>query len=211
MIVADGMGGYAGGELASDLVTRTLAKHLLRSSGTEDDVTHRMRAAIRQAHERLQIEAQNRPDVDQSFGTTVTVGYVAWPALFVAHVGDSRCSLIRHGRVRHMTKDHTVAQQLRDREMLAPGETPAPRFEHLLTNAVGGDVEPRPETARIDLSPGDVIVLSTDGVSKALGDEDLLRILRRAGTPHEACAALIELARSYGSTDNATVIVAQVV
>lgn len=211
MIVADGMGGYAGGELASSLVTRTIANHLLRSLGTGEDVTDRMTAAFQRSHRKLQDEARERPDVDPSFGTTVTVAYVAWPTLFVAHVGDSRCSLVRRGRVLRLTKDHTVAERMRDSDVLGHGETPARRFEHILTNAVGGNIEPRPDTTRIELLPGDVIVLSTDGATRALKDAEVVRILRQSSAPPDACARLIDVARNHGSKDNATAIVAQVV
>lgn len=216
LIIADGIGGYAGGALASSTATRHLAGDLLwslgvpcKSTSRADEVRDRLMAAIVRAHHAVRRLA-SRPDVHHNLGTTVTLAYIEWPSLHVAHVGDSRCYLLRDGRLQRLTTDHTIAEQLRQSDALPPGARPAERYEHVLTNSVGGHSEPEPQVETTKLQRGDTILLCTDGLTGPIGDRLLAAALQQGHPPEETCTQLLQLARERGARDNATVVMAQI-
>ena len=116
-------------------------------------------------------------------GTTLTLAYVLWPRLYVVHVGDTRCYLLRMGELRRVTRDHTVAQQLAEESSIAAREVESSKWSHVLWNAIGGtSPELSPEVYKVGLEMGDAILLCTDGLTRHLNDADVASILNNNGS-----------------------------
>lgn len=216
--VADGMGGYEGGEVASALVVRSMVE-LFDRTRRDADATwpHAPRPSreplvdlvgvgLLHAHQAVQ---ERREGVLARMGSTAAV--VAWSGarLVVGHVGDSRVYRLRDGVLQALTVDHSVAEEAR-RAGMADAEVDATSFRHMLTRAVGMPGELGAEVATGRLRVGDVLLLCSDGVWEPLSAETLATELGRP-CPDEAAQALVSAAYEAGGTDNLTAVVVQVV
>jgi protein phosphatase len=223
LAVADGMGGMGDGDVASSVAIREAFQYLLNAmtwqalpvSDPADRGTlpsfpglrEQLTDAVTGSDAAVRREGK-RPGVSGAMGTTLTFAYVRWPVLYVTHVGDSRCCLSRGDALLHLTTDHTVAEDMKDRGA-SPDEVPA-RFAHLLWNAIGGGPDrPRPQIRKMLLQPGDCMLLCSDGLTKHVGDEEIAKAMRTAPTAREGCAELVALANARGGTDNVTVVLAR--
>jgi len=216
-IVADGMGGVAGGEQASTIAVSAVEGFLLNAlrwllgldASAEANVLRDFKSALRSADACVYAAASSSSELS-GMGTTLTMAYSRGADLFVAHAGDSRGYLLRGGALHRLTRDDTVVQQLVDTGVLAPDEAAEHELRHVVTNVVGG---PTPGVAvsvhRMRLEPGDVLLLCTDGLTGMLSDERIVTILQASREPREACEQLVALANELGGTDNVTVIVAR--
>jgi protein phosphatase len=215
--VADGMGGHAGGERASALVLEslksfvleTLCRFLERDGSGDVDALAEFRKAIVQADERVCGEAGEHPEL-YGMGTTVTMAYSFRDELYVAHVGDSRCYLLRDGVLGQLTADQTMAQELVRAGLLGPDEAARHPWRHVITNAVGGSergVQAEVHKARVQ--PGDCLLLCSDGLTEMLSDEDVAAVLEAEPDPRRACERLVAEANARGGRDNVTVVVAR--
>jgi len=218
LIVADGLGGHAGGEIASRVAVQTTAGYLLNvmpwatrrqepvsGRGSLPDVREQLSSALLAGDSSVKSTGE-RTGTPQ-MGTTLTVAFLSWPFLYVAHVGDTRCSLFRSGRLTHLTTDHTLAQQFADQS----GGTVEPPFQwhSILWNTLGGnDATPSPQIVKQRLEPNDLLLLCSDGLTKHVPDPEIAAILAQNLSNAERCAALVERANAAGGTDNVTVIVA---
>src|SRR5262249_53508250 len=156
----------------------------------------------------IETVAAARPE-QRGMGTTLTMAYLLWPRLYVVHVGDSRCYLLRSPRLVRITKDQTMAQQLVERSVLAPEEAPQSRWSHVLWSCLGGNSRQlSAEVYKATLTLGDTLLLCTDGLTNQLRDEDLLRLLQQSGSAEETCRRLVAAANDAGGSDNITVVVA---
>jgi protein phosphatase len=139
-------------------------------------------------------------------GTTLTLAYVAFPRLYVSHVGDSRCYLFRNNALSRLTTDHTLAEQLRQSGRPAG----VSQWDHVLWNALGGgEAGVKPEIHRVILEPGDAILLSSDGLTKHVPDETIAALLGQMSDATTACRQLVDAANAGGGSDNVTVVVAR--
>jgi protein phosphatase len=215
-VVADGMGGHAGGEVASRLAARTVEEFVLDAlkwfmemSGAEgNEVSDQLRQSLAEADANIVRIAQERPTL-HGMGTTLTLAFAVRSELFVVHAGDSRAGLFRGGKLYRLTQEHTLAAELVRRGKLAPGEVATHRLRHIVTNVVGG---PKPgvyaEVSRAHLEPRDRLVLCTDGLTDMLGDADVEELLRLNPDPEDAVRKLVKEANARGGKDNITVVVA---
>ncbi|MBX3274916.1 MAG: serine/threonine-protein phosphatase [Sandaracinaceae bacterium] len=214
MMVADGMGGHGGGEVASAVAVDMIAQFALYAMPwvtqpdevEEKELLEKLGQAMRACQARLESVAV-RKRIDQlQPGTTLTVAYALWPKLYVAHAGDSRLYLFRDDELTQITTDHTVGQALRASGAI--GNEPS-RFDHILVNVVGGGGERvRAEAHSLRLRPGDRVLLCSDGLTGHVADSAIAHELRSSLTAANACEALIEEAKAGGGSDNITVIVA---
>jgi protein phosphatase len=216
-MVADGMGGHKAGEVASFLAVSAVEAFLLhafrsfsRLYGLEtQSVLGELETALCQADAKVLEAAQSRPEY-RGMGTTLTLAYVQGWQLFLAHVGDSRCYLFRQGQLSQLTRDHTLVAELVRRGAIGEEEASEHHFRHIVSNVVGGagsnfEVELR----QLDLEPGDVLLLCTDGLTGMLPHEEARGILEAEQDPQPACERLVAEANGWGGRDNITVIVAR--
>ena len=214
LLVADGLGGHAFGELASYLALRTAwdlggneIKWAVKMNRRESDELKLKAAVLFGLLDRaLQSAAKAQPQL-AGMGTTLTVCYTTGPELFVLHAGDSRAYLYRGGALRRLTRDHTVAQEMIDAGMAEP-ESDAVRSErHVLTNYVGGG------SVKVDfehhrLAQSDRLLLCTDGLTDLVSEGEIAALLKAHPTPKDACTALVDRALDCGGFDNITVVLA---
>ncbi|HMI90851.1 MAG TPA: protein phosphatase 2C domain-containing protein [Polyangiales bacterium] len=217
LMVADGMGGYTGGEVASAVAIDVMARYafammpwlLMVSRTTEQEFVAGLQHALQSCNDRVRSEAAQR-GLDARMGTTLTMAYVSWPDLYVAHVGDSRCYLQRAGQLHRLTHDHTVAQQLVDQNALSAEEAEHSRFKHVLVNTIGGASEKvEMEFRHISLEPGDQVLLCTDGLTGHVSDADLTHYLSRGEAVERLANEMVEQAKHAGGEDNITVVIAR--
>jgi protein phosphatase len=215
-LVADGMGGYAGGSVASRITAHTVEAYLadlLTNSWPAhdvgaDDVTDRLQAAVSAADRRVIDEAVRRPEL-YGMGSTLTLAVHIGRQLFIAHVGDSRAYLERDGRLFRLTRDHTLLTELARRGQLLPGDESSPRLRHTITNAIGGTrAGVRADLIQVPVAAGDVLLLCTDGLTEMLSDAEIAAVLQEHRDPEAACQRLVELANEHGGIDNTTALVA---
>lgn len=211
MIVADGMGGAAFGELASRLALRT-ADELVGNAGHW--ITRLRDMENRETEERIQTYARMIQQTLLEYGhldprlsgmgTTLTCAHVLGADVIIAHVGDSRAYHFRNGQVRQITRDQTLAQELIDAGM--PREQTV-RFRHILTNCFGGDARNvETDVYQFQVQEGDALLLCTDGLSDLIRDDELVEALASSPTPQEACDRLLAIALDRGGKDNITVV-----
>ena len=214
MMVADGMGGHGGGEVASAVAVDAIAQFALYAmpwmtdpdEAAETSLLEQLGDAMARCQERLQHVAV-RKHIDQFRpGTTLTIAYALWPKLYVTHAGDSRLYLFRRGELVQVTTDHTVGQALRDQGALGDGPS---RFDHILVNVVGGGgAEVEAEAHRLTLEPGDRVLLCSDGLTGHVLDPGIATALSEEASSAAACERLVEEAKAGGGHDNVTVVVA---
>ena len=219
VVIADGMGGHAGGATASRLAVETIRKALqeakaeepaLFGSGAEgeenplpDVLGHAVEAACAVIFE----AAQADPEL-AGMGTTTTAALVDGRSAFVAHVGDSRAYLLRGGHIYQVTQDHSlVAEQLRV-GAISEEEARNSRFKNIITRSVGFERDVLVDLMGLELEPGDRLVVCCDGLSNLVGDEEIRAQVEAQGVA--AVRALVDLANERGGDDNISVIVVAV-
>jgi protein phosphatase len=216
MLVSDGMGGLAGGEVASRLALTKLIELIVETSDwtlalqRHRDVTRvleRMTERFFQIDEIVRKEADNNATL-HGMGTTLTVAAALGNDLIIGHVGDSRAYLLRGNELKQLTTDHTLAQALIDAGV-ANRDDPASRsMRHVLTAAVGSLGEGEPQVQRFKLTDGDQLLLCTDGLTETVDDSTITDVLRRTKTSQRACEDLVDLALAGGGIDNVTAVLA---
>jgi PPM family protein phosphatase len=215
LVVADGMGGHAAGERASALAVDTLARYVLGTmpwflrlrTDCADDLEEDLKEALKRCQDR--IEASAGPQ-EHGMGTTLTLAYLVWPHAYVVHVGDSRCYLMRQGRLEQVTHDHTMAQRLVEQGVLNAREAEGSRWSHALWNCLGGGTSDlRPEAYKAALHLGDTILLCSDGLNRGVSDDQIRTTLEKATSAEEACHQLVRAANEAGGQDNITVVIAR--
>ena len=214
-IVADGMGGHAGGDVASKLTVEAIhsyvAEHAAQSStaGTEA-ISSFLRSAIGYANDTVRAYADTNPEFT-GMGTTVVLFYLPAPSsplAWIAHAGDSRAYLIRDQRISALTRDHTVLEE-RIQQGLLPKSTPASHPDgHKLTRGVGVSPTIEADVSTIKLQSKDEVLLFSDGLNKMLNDDQILDTLTtmRTQPAEHKCRALIDQANDRGGLDNTTVL-----
>jgi len=217
MVVADGMGGHAGGEVASRLAIATLINITLHVPDwilrLDDEHAQKLmeRAAVRvnQVHDMLKERARLDPTL-HGMGTTMTAAFSLGNDLFVAQVGDSRAYLFRNGSLQLLTRDQTHAQMLADLGDISQQEVACHRLRHILTNALGSSQsDVHAEIRRWKLADGDRLLLCTDGLTDMIDDAGIAAVLARETRSTEACRLLVDGALANGGRDNITVVLAR--
>ena len=168
------------------------------------------KTALAQANDTLIHEANRRPEL-HGMATTLTLAYFLRRELFVAHVGDSRCYLLRNNMLYRLTRDHTLVAEMVRRGMLKPEEAARHAYRHVVTNVVGGtDPGVQVEMHKLALEPGDRLLLCSDGLTEMTPEAEILDLLLSDGRDLAAvCDRLVRRANEKGGKDNVTVVVAQ--
>ena len=227
LVVADGMGGHAAGEVASRLAVESIERHISGSdprkeptlpasfrSPIGDEVglpapARRVLNAIRLANQEI-VRSVRRDQSMRGMGTTVVIAHVHGSRAYIGSVGDSRAYLVREGALSQLTSDHTLVNEQVRAGALSTQEARRHPARNILTRAVGSQEEVEPDLVEQDLHPGDVLLLCSDGLTTMVEDGDILKtILAHPDDPTAACQALIDLANDHGGDDNVTVILAR--
>src|ERR1700678_1400099 len=202
-VVADGMGGYEGGQEASRLAVETLMA-VYRNSG-DSDPQQALVEALQAAHEQIRQYSFEHPEL-RGMGTTCTAAAIVQNGLYYVHVGDTRLYLIREGQITKVTRDHSYVGRLVESGMISPEEAETHPQRNILTAALGTnpdlimDAPPRPEPLR----PEDVLLICSDGLWGLMRDAEILKAVQNK-TALQAGRILIEQARERGGPDNITV------
>jgi protein phosphatase len=217
LLVADGMGGHAAGEVASALTVETVEAFVLDllrrfsnlQTEDEDGVLADLRAAVLQADARIIEESAHHPEL-AGMGTTLTLAFVSGRRLFVLHAGDSRCYLLRGSLLERLTDDHTLAAELVRCGHLQPEEARTHPRRHMVTNILGGvHAGVQVDVRRVDLDGGDVVLLCSDGLTEMLEEARIAVLLAAEADPGTTCARLVAEANEAGGKDNITAVVAR--
>ncbi len=212
--VADGVGGVSGGRLASGLAVATIVEYLSETVGSyhavapgqEQDFVEPLREAVQRAHDRVlgasDEHARHGP------ATTLTLALLVWPRVFLVHVGDSRAYHYRAGMLRALTRDQTMGAYLVAEQRLSEQQAERSGLNDVLASALGA-ADMTPVVGMLELAPGDVLLLCTDGLTKHLADAEIAAMLADAHDAEASCRRLVERALAQGGRDNVTVVVAQ--
>jgi serine/threonine protein phosphatase PrpC len=205
LIVADGLGGHAAGEVASDLAVRTMAAasaELLSQDAFDlRTAADSLRASVEDANARIHTQAQADPALT-GMGTVIVAAWLTSDAVLLAHAGDSRAYLLSAGKFRQITADHSwVSEALREGRLSKEEARTDPR-SNIVTRSLGTGEQVQVDlTGPLTLAAGDRLLLCTDGLHGVVTDPDSATILAR-GTLEQAVAALIEAANAGGGPDN---------
>jgi PPM family protein phosphatase len=197
--VADGMGGYGNGDVASDIVIDCLAKI---PDGVDPGAA--LVARLKEAND-LVLERQRAPGMGR-MGSTVVAVLIARAVAHVAWAGDSRAYLLRGGHLRPLTRDHSVVQEMVDRGELSPEEAESHPESHMVTRAVGGSDDLEVDLVSVPLAVGDRLLLCSDGLTRCVYEPTVEALLRDAISPEDACQRLLREALDSGAPDNVSAI-----
>jgi len=208
ILLADGMGGHQGGEVASQLTVETVGRAYREGGALLDEQPDRwLRQAIESANERVYAEGQTQPELTRMGTTVVALLFGRRDDVWVAHVGDSRAYRLRGGRLEQITSDHSVVGELVRQGHLSPEEARVHPQRNEIQRAVGTSPEVQVELQAFPLEKDDVFLLCSDGLSDLVEDGDIAEVLRRQ-EPEAAAHELVEMANLAGGNDNITVQIA---
>jgi len=211
LVVADGMGGHDGGEIASTLAVEAALAHLERAAAPpvgSQALQRILEDAVGAAHEAVRARNGNATGAAE-MGTTLTIAQIAPQALSYAHAGDSRLYLLRrYGRLRQLTRDDTQARRLAEQGVAEDEITDRDRSSLLQAIGLAGPLQPQSGSSVLAL--GDTVILCSDGLSDLVSDEEIAGTVRRFDTDLDGAAqALVDAANAAGGRDNISVIVAR--
>lgn len=210
-VVADGLGGHAAGEVASQRAVERLPRLLASrrnalATRQESQVARTLTAVLRAVNRAIWREAQENAAC-RGMGTTVVFVLVLGETAIVASVGDCRAYLHREGNLHVLTHDHSLAQYLLDNRMMAADDPRLPLARRRLLQHLGMASPPLPWMRKLTLAGGDRLLLCSDGLTDMVVDEDISAVLEREPGVQGACAALIDMAKLAGGRDNITTVV----
>jgi PPM family protein phosphatase len=210
-VLADGMGGYNAGEVASNMATsfiRTELGRWLREASTQAsdaEVRRAMDICVDNANRAIFNAANSNPQY-AGMGTTLVVAVFRDTRVLLGHVGDSRCYRLREGRLQQITRDHSLLQEQIDAGLITPEQAAFSANKNLVTRAVGVEDTVLLETHQHDVQPGDVFLMCSDGLSDMLDDEGILQVMQANPALEPGTKALIAAANDAGGKDNISVI-----
>ena len=212
-VVADGMGGAAAGEVASQMATDTIFAHLVKSWLAETEPTaqrfaHRLKEAVEVANASIHAHAKAHPEV-RGMGTTTTAAGVLGDHLYLTQVGDSRAYLVRGGVAHQLTRDQSLMQRLVEAGELTEEEAQQSERRNIILQALGPDPKVKVDLTHQEVRRGDVLVLCSDGLSGQVKKEEIAQTVSQATDLATACDKLIALANERGGPDNITVVMAR--
>lgn len=203
-LVCDGMGGEAGGEIASSIASQSIAA-AVEWAWPWEDVEAVLVSSVVDAGERVRAVARADPRYAR-MGTTVTLAAFVSGLLVCAQVGDSRAYLLRRGRLGQITRDQTMVELLRSSGVTLGEDVPS----NVILQAVGSSVRLDVVVTRTPIEPGDIVLLCSDGLSCVVSDAEIETVLATLPDPQACCDALVARANDAGGPDNITCVIARV-
>jgi len=213
LVVADGMGGHAAGEVASKMAVSIISDHLLGRqkfvgayNNTYSPSTNNLNSALRLANLAIFEAAESTPKL-HGMGTTVVAVLICGNRLSIAHIGDSRVYLVRSGNIEQLTDDHSVVNEQVSRHLITREDAANSSTKNYLTKAVGINAEVEADLSELTLLNDDILVLCTDGLSNMITDDIMMEIISSAEEPAAICDLLINTANANGGKDNITAVI----
>ncbi len=215
-LVADGMGGHAGGSTASRLAAGTVRSSLQAfrrngsapaertGAGAGAEILQTLDRSVREASATIFNAASEVPDLE-GMGTTLTALVIDGKAAHVAHVGDSRLYRLRDGRLEQLTDDHSLVNEQVRAGFITAEEAAHSRFRNIITRSVGFETEVTPDTFSFPLEAGDLFLLCSDGLNSMISDEQIRKNLEK-GRLDDVCTRLVAAANRAGGEDNITAV-----
>ena len=209
-VVADGMGGHAAGEVASEMAVQIVSRQLLTIASVidphaQETLAQAMRDANRAIYDRMLAEVDK-----QGMGTTASVLALSDNHFLIGQIGDSRVYLLRDGALSQLTKDHSYVQEQVDAGLLTPEQARYHPYSNVITRCVGASEEVEADIYSGEMKPGDVFLVASDGLTGMVDDRRLQSMLLARSGPGRIVDALIAEANGRGGLDNITAIVVQV-
>lgn len=209
LVVADGMGGHKGGQLASQTAIKSVKMFLTASrlKGCKS-----VRECLLQCVERANLAIYKKAALEDDvagMGTTMVLFYEKDGIAHVANVGDSRCYHIHNGSIKQITKDHSVVQELYDNGTITRSEMKNHPNKNIITRALGTNFSVKCDVFKFNVKPDDGIILCSDGLSNMVDDEEILKTFLNTSNTDECVSELIDKANNTGGNDNITVIAAK--
>jgi protein phosphatase len=209
-IVADGMGGHAAGEVASEMAVQIVQRELAPVKDLKgDDVVQLVSSALKRANRAIHDRTLTEVD-KQGMGTTASVLVLAGSRYLIGQVGDSRVYLLRDGQFSQLTKDHSYVQEQVDAGFLTPEQARYHPYSNVITRCVGAGQDVEPDIYRGDVRAGDLYLVASDGLTGMVDDRRLAQLLNSRAEPERKVASLIAEANGRGGLDNITAIIVQV-
>lgn len=225
-IVADGMGGHAGGEFASKIAVSTVEEIITGDDRLKSGLSERtfldherllgddseqdyLRDAITRAGNMISQKAVDQPEL-RGMGTTATVMHFSKDKAYIAHVGDSRAYCVRNKKITQMTEDHSLVHEQLKSGLITQEEARTHQLRNIITRSVGVQEDVETDTIVWQVQEGDVYLMCSDGLSNMVSDSEMQEIVNQADL-ESAARALVDLANDRGGDDNITVILIQVV
>lgn len=206
MIVSDGMGGAAAGEIASEMAVTSIRESLVEMTPSME-ISDRLRTAAEIANERIWNRSQEDPELS-GMGATLTAVLVQGTTAYIAQVGDSRAYLMRRGQIKQLTKDQSLAQMLVDSGAIKPDQMDTVP-QNVIMQAMGTQPAVKVAMSAVELCKNDCLVICSDGLSNKVPPNDLREMIQDLEDLTEACRLLIDKANERGGEDNITVVIAR--
>src|SRR4051794_9933193 len=203
--VADGMGGARAGEVASELATKTFEEH-----GESGDPPERQLTEIAQEANRRIYDLASQDESRRGMGTTLTGAMVSGQEVAIGHVGDSRAYRLRDGSLEQLTRDHSLVAELERTGQISPEAAEHHPQKSIITRALGPEPDVEVDTYTVPARDGDVFLLSSDGLTGMVSDDELASILDKAPSLEDAAETLVRAANQNGGKDNITVVLFRV-
>ena len=201
-VVADGMGGHAAGEVASEIAVNTI-QELAPDHADAEALGH----AVEEANRDI-INAALAGEGREGMGTTVTAAILERDKLVIAQVGDSRAYLLHNGELTQLTRDHSLMANMIEAGQITPEEARFHPNRSVITRALGNDPDTLPDLYEINVEDGDRLLLCSDGLYSMLEDDEIAAVMRRVSDPQRCASTLVNGAIAAGGHDNITIIVA---
>lgn len=208
-IVADGLGGRSGGEVASKLAADSIIIFFKKSlkEKSRDDFNQNIKKAIKEAHEIILKASISNPSLSGMGTTLVLALFNGLSDLHIANVGDSRAYLYRNNKLSLLSKDHSLVAELVEEGKITKEEARTHRQRNIVTQVIGIDPFTECYQKKVNLKEKDTIILCSDGLWDMLSDEEIKEVLAKKKSPKSSCEELINAAKLAGGEDNITVIV----
>lgn len=207
--VADGLGGHLAGEVASNLALSLFEKELKQPILNREELLDRMAKAVEEVNKIVYERSKEKPDY-RGMGTTLTLAYELKDRLYFLHVGDSRAYLFRREKLYRLTEDHSVVFQMFKEGQISKEQMETHPLRSTLTQAIGVSPTVQADVVAVKTRPGDRYLLTTDGLTSMLGDDEIEEIFRRDLNLKETCQALIDAANLKGGPDNITLVLLEI-
>jgi len=209
LVLADGMGGHAGGSVASKIAVTTIIDEFRPKK--QSDIINALRHSFIKANDFIISKSLRAPQL-KGMGTTLTAIVIYNDQLYFAHVGDSRGYLLTHKEIAQITEDHTYVADLLKQGLITPNEAQHHPYDNIITRAIGVANDPMVDHSRsaLKVKAKQSVLLCSDGLYKCVDDQEIFEIVSATSNPSEACQALIHLANQRGGPDNITVLIARI-